>query len=170
MSLYLLDANVTITAHNLYYAIDQVEQFWSWLQHQGTSGHVKIPIEIIEEIKQGSKENDLLVDWISNPKNEEALLLDEAVDIALVQHVVSNGYANDLTDIEVGEIGRAPFLIAYALANPTERLVVTTETSKPSAKRQNRKIPDVCIMLGVRCCGPFEMGRVLGFSTNWRSK
>ena len=39
--------------------------------------------------------------------------------------VVSAGYAPDLTDDEVEKIGRDPFLIAYALADPPERCVVT---------------------------------------------
>jgi Domain of unknown function (DUF4411) len=29
--LYLLDANVLITARNRYYPIDTVPEFWSWL-------------------------------------------------------------------------------------------------------------------------------------------
>ena len=43
--LYLLDANVIITAHNTYYPIDRVPEFWEWLQHRGQSDQVKIPIE-----------------------------------------------------------------------------------------------------------------------------
>jgi hypothetical protein len=49
---------------------------------------------------------------------ENCLLLDEAVDPALVQHVFTNGYASDLTDNDREQIGRDPFLIAYALARP----------------------------------------------------
>lgn len=30
--LYLLDANELITAHNLYYPIDVVPEFWEWLK------------------------------------------------------------------------------------------------------------------------------------------
>ena len=54
--------------------------------------------------------------------------------VALVQHVLVTGYGNDLTDVEIEEIGRDPFLIAYALANPSERIVVTTEISRPSER------------------------------------
>jgi hypothetical protein len=46
--------------------------------------------------------------------------LHETVDITLVQNVVNNGYAPDLTDVEVEAIGRDPFLIAYALARKTK--------------------------------------------------
>ena len=94
-------------------------------------------------------------------------MLDEDVDAGLVQTVVSNGYANDLTDDEVERLGRDPFLIAYALADAEARCVVTTEVSRPGASRQNRRIPDVCSTLGVTCCDPFTLNRDLGFRTNW---
>ena len=165
--LYLLDANVLITANNLYYPIDQVPEFWSWLHHQATAGQVKVPLEVMEEVKAGRRENDLLIDWISQDDHTEALLFDEAVDPGLVQHVVYDGYANDLTDDEVEKLGRDPFLIAYALLDPPERWVVTTEASRPSAQRHNRMIPDVCRSLGVQCCNTFALNRVLGFHTGW---
>ena len=165
--LYLLDANVLITANSLYYPIDQVPEFWSWLQHQATSGHVKIPIEILEEVLAG-RPDEPLIDWLSVDENRIALELDEAADTNLVQRVVTLGYANDLTDDEIQELGRDPFLIAYALSDSADRCVVTTEVSKPSRRRQNRKIPDVCDSLGVRCRGPFDLNRELGFHTGWR--
>lgn len=99
--------------------------------------------------------------------NKQALLLDEAVDQAIVNVVVEDGYANDLTDVEIEEIGRDPFLVAYA-ATASERCVVTTEVSAPSKKRQNRRIPDVCIDFGVPWCNPFKVNRDLGFRTGWK--
>lgn len=47
-------------------------------------------------------------------------------------------------------IGRDPFLIAYASVS-ADRVVVTKEVSKPSKQGANRKIPDVCNDLGVKC-------------------
>lgn len=165
--LYLLDANVLITAHNSYYAIDRVPEFWEWLVHMGETNRVKIPIEIIEEIKAGRKENDLLYDWIRDKDNLEALILDEEVDVAHLQQVVSKGYAPDLTDDEIEQIGRDPFLVAYAIASPPRR-VVTTEVSKPSRKRQNRKLPDVCNDFQVEWGDTFTLIRELGFKTSWK--
>ena len=165
--LYLLDANVLITAHNTYYAIDQVPEFWEWIAHQGASGRIKMPLEIIEEVKAGSKENDLLVEWIQNDGNHDALLLNEDVDPTLVQHVVNNGYANDLTDDEIEQLGRDPFLVAYAMGGDG-RCVVTTEVSKSSNRRQNRRVPDVCTSLGLKSCNTFELTRALAFRTSWK--
>nr|VFJ56201.1 MAG: protein of unknown function (DUF4411) [Candidatus Kentron sp. DK] len=104
--LYLLDADVLITASNTYYAIDQVPEFWGWLQHQGMEGRIKIPLEMIEEVQEGRKE-DLLFEWIRDDSNRDALLLQEGFDNALFQRVVDNGYASDLTDDELGQLGRS---------------------------------------------------------------
>lgn len=166
--LYLLDANVLITANSQYYPIDQVPEFWGWIQHQAADGHVKIPLEVMEEVKAGRKD-DLLINWISQDANYDALLFQEAVDAALVQRVVTVGYAPDLTDDEVEKCGRDPFLIAYALASPAGRCVITTEVAKPTLTRHNRKIPDVCKAVGVQCFGPFVLNRNLGFHTGWKS-
>ena len=169
--LYLLDANVLITAKDSYYPVDAVPEFWEWLEHMGRHGNVKIPLEIFEEIKEGPKrpERDLLFDWIQQAQVRQALLLDEVVDLALVQRAVNEGYASDLTDAEVDELGRDPFLVAYGLAEPARRRIVTAEASKPGKHRRNRKVPDVCNDLGLSWCGPFEFYRQLGFSTRWKT-
>jgi hypothetical protein len=166
--LYLLDANVLITANSTYYPLDQIPEFWSWLYYQATTGRVKIPLEIMDEIKAGRKDADPLLDWISVSEIEDALVLGEPVDAGLVQRVVSEGYAPDLSDDEVEKIGRDPFLIAYALADPAGRTVVTVEGSRPSAIRQNRRVPDVCQTMGVLSCGPFALNKELGFRTGWK--
>jgi CRISPR/Cas system CMR subunit Cmr4 (Cas7 group RAMP superfamily) len=169
--LYLLDANVLMTAHSLYYPVDAVPEFWAWLAHQCVEGRVKMPIETYEEVKDGSKDTDrdLLFAWIQQSDVRRALVLVEEVDPVLVRRVTVQGYASDLTDDEIEQIGRDPFLIAHALASPQNRCVVTTEASKPSKQRQNRRIPDVCSSLGVQCVDTFTMLRALRFSTNWNA-
>jgi hypothetical protein len=112
--LYLFDANVLITASNTYYPIDQVPEFWEWLQFQGQAGKIKLPLEIMEEILAGKKDDDPLLTWMKDAANKAALLLDEAVDADLVNTVVEKGYATDLTDDQLEEIGRDPFLVAYS--------------------------------------------------------
>jgi Domain of unknown function (DUF4411) len=172
--LYLFDANVLITANNTYYAIDQVPEYWEWIQYQGEIGNIKLPLEIMEEIlagqnnQKGKKNEDLLLVWIKQAAIKRALLLDEKVDADLVNAVIETGYAPDLTDTELEEIGRDPFLIACAMAG-NDRCVVTTETSAPKKQRQNRKIPDVCKTFDVECHTPFKVNRDLGFKTGWKA-
>ena len=174
--LYLLDANVLITANNTYYAIDQVPEFWEWIRDQGVNGRIKVPLEIIEEIQKGRKrkeeKEDPLVEWIRDADNHSALLLNEECDPASLQHVIDKGYASDLTEDEIEQLGRDPFLVAYAMAGDKtgdKRCVVTTEISKPSRKRQNRHLPDVCRALSVQCCNTFALTRALEFRTSWKS-
>jgi hypothetical protein len=162
---YLLDANVLITAHNLYYPLQRVPEFWDWLAHMGETGALKMPLEILEEITEGSE----LEQWLKEGDNYKSLKLDDDVDPSLVQ-TVTDRYATDLNDAEIIQIGRDPFLIAHALAHRADRIVVTVEASKPSTKRANRKIPDVCKDLDVRWCNSFQMLTDLNFRTGWRSQ
>lgn len=166
--IYLLDANILIAAANTYYGISRVPEFWSWLQHQGTSGRIKIPIEMYEEVLEGRKEDDELLDWVKNDANRKALLFDEASKPDLVQRVVKDGYAGDLTDDEVEKLGRDPFLISYGLVD-SSRCIATTEVSKPTKTRHNRHVPDVCATLKVSCCGPWDLNKLLGFKTGWKA-
>lgn len=164
--LYLLDANVLIDANRDYYPLGRVPEFWEWLIHMGKQELVKVPIEIYEEIREGNDDDGLTL-WSKDSETETSLLLREESVATLVSHVIDNGYASDLTDDEVEQIGRDPFLIAYALASIKDRCVVTSEGSKPGRKRANRHIPDICKDLGISCCSAFEFTKQLNFNTNW---
>lgn len=168
--LYLIDANVLITAHNTYYPIDRVPEFWDWLLHQAAAGVVKMPLEVYEEVMEGTgdAEKDRLLAWLKGEGVKDALVLPETADIIIVQAVLAGGYAPDLDDVELQEVGRDPFLIAHALAATHERTVVSNEGSKPSRRRANRKIPDVCKNLGVACCNTFAMLKALDWRTGWK--
>ncbi|VUX55325.1 conserved protein of unknown function [uncultured Woeseiaceae bacterium] len=163
--IYLLDANVLIDANRDYYAIDRVPEFWAWLVYQGIIDAVKIPIEIYEEIKDG---DDALALWAKDNATEDALLLNEAADPTVVATITNEGYAADLKDDEIEKVGRDPFLISYAMIDPNDRTVVTTEVSRPTRQRANRHIPDVCGTFELRCRNTFEFVRELNFSTNWQ--
>ena len=75
---------------------------------------------------------------------------------------VTETYAPDLNQHELEALGRDPFLIAYALAKKDDRVVVTAE-GQGNQKRQNRKIPDVCKDLEVKCYDQWDFGRALNF-------
>ncbi|WP_295998255.1 DUF4411 family protein [Rugamonas sp.] len=166
-ALYLLDANVLIDAHNKYYAVDMVPEFWDWLLFQPESGVVAMPLEIYEEVRGGPDAKvDLLHTWISHDAVANALIQNEDVDISLLAAVV-DAYAPDLNDNEIEQLGRDPFLIAYGLVDNAVRRVVSNEVSKPGRQRANRKVPDVCRSVSVPCCDTFTMLRQLGFRTGW---
>lgn len=129
-------------------------------------------MKIFEEVKDGPKDadKDLLFGWIQQEHCKSDLILKEAVNPSHVQTVMVTGYAPDLKDDELDQMGRDPFLVAYALAEPAKRCVVTVEVSKSSRKRANRHLPDVCAAVGVNCCDPFTFLRQLGFRTDWKKR
>ena len=165
--LYLVDANSIIDAKDLYYLIDRVPEYWEWLLHHGDAGRLKIPAENFDEINPGPDKKHPFYIWRKDAATAKALVLGEDADIAAVQRVLDQGYGKNLTDDELITIGKDPFLIAYALSGK-DRVVVTSEKSKSSAKRKNRRIPDVCDDLGVRWMTPFQLNIELDFKTNWK--
>jgi hypothetical protein len=166
-TLYLLDANVLIDAHNKYYAADMVPEFWDWLLHCAVNGTIAMPLETFEEVRGGADaRRDLLNEWVCREDVEEALVLKEEVDLDAVATVIST-YAPDLNDNEIEQVGRDPFLIAYGLLDHNGRCIVSNEVSKPSKQRANKKVPDICRELSVPCCDTFAMLRRLGFRTGW---
>lgn len=158
--LYLLDANVLIRAHEDYYPIDRIPQFWAWLAALGNNGIAKVPYEIYGEISVSAGP---LHDWLIDLSVTKSLILDQKIDPAHLNQVLTAGYAPDLNDSEIEEIGQDPFLIAYALPNPAGFTIVTKEVSAPSKQRANRRVPDVCKGFGIRCINDFEFYRELDF-------
>lgn len=159
MTLYLLDANVLIRAHEDYYPIDRIPHFWRWLRQQCEDGRIKMPQPIYGEVAPSS---DLLGQWLRDPGVRDAIVLGERINAAHVQEVIDGGYAPDLNEVELEKLGQDPFLVAAARSG-ADRVVVTRELSKPKAQRANRKIPDVCAALGVRAMNDFALYRELRF-------
>jgi hypothetical protein len=158
---YLLDANVLIRAHEDYYGIDQVPQFWDWLLQQAAADLVKMPFEIHQEIAISTGP---LRDWICDAPIMRRLVLEEEVNQNLVERVLTTGYGSNLTDSDLEKVGQDPFLVAYGLA-AQGRVIVTKEVSAPSKQRANRKVPDVCNSVRVPWMKDFDCYKILGFTT-----
>ncbi len=156
----MLDANALIDAHQDYYPIDRIPGFWTWLVEMGTAGTIKIPTQIYDEVAPFS---GTLPEWLRQDHVRAALVLQETANITLVRRVLDIGYAPDLDDVELEEIGNDPFLVAAALSG-SRRFVVTREVSKRTQTRAKRKIPDVCDALGVKHMSDFALYRKLAFS------
>ena len=76
--LYLLDANLLITAKDQYYEFGRVDQYWEWLAFHAKQGKAKMPLEIHEEITRGKDE---LSEWAKSYKGD--LVLQEQVEVAI---------------------------------------------------------------------------------------
>ncbi len=158
MTLYLLDANVLIRAHEDYYPVDRIRPFWVWLQSMGESDIIKVPRIIYNEVKPSPGP---LADWLRRPDVKQSMILNERP--SGVREVMARGYAPDLNDVEILKVGKDPFLVAAALAGP-DRVVVTKEVSKPSATRANKKVLDVCNALGITPITDFRLYSILKFA------
>ena len=158
--LYLLDANVLISAHEFYYPVDRIPPFWNWLLEEAAAERVKIPLEIYNEITP-PKESPLRK-WVNDKRVSSGLILNEEVDREILNRVITQGYAADLKDDEQEGMGRDPFIVAYALMG-SNRSVVTKEVSKTSKKRGERKLPDVCKTMNVPWMSDFQFYRERNF-------
>jgi hypothetical protein len=158
MTLYLLDANVLIRAHEDYYPVDRIPQYWTWLLEKAAAGIIKMPRRIFDEV---TPPPGPFADWLKQPTVRDTLVLKEGA--VGVQLVLQKGYAPDLDDVEIEKIGKDPFLVAAAMAAP-DRVVVTKEVSKPKLTRANRKVPDVCKALGVLAITDFRLYSILKFT------
>ncbi|MBF2760632.1 MAG: DUF4411 family protein [Ectothiorhodospiraceae bacterium AqS1] len=153
--LYLVDSSILIDAKRQYYQFYRVPEYWKWLEFHAKDGKIKIPWQIFEEVTIKSKEKDQLDVWVR--KNKDILVLDESISEQIFKDVIDKGYAPDLSDSEYEKLGGDPFLIAYALSSKQDRIIVTSETSKSSLKREKRMIPNVCETFGIRCVKQWEL-------------
>lgn len=158
--LYLLDANTLIEAEASYYGFDQVPQFWDWLLSECAADRIKMPLEIWNEVK-GS--NSALGTWINDQATKDVLILDEKPNKKLLNDVTNQAYAPDLSDTELEQVGKDPFLVAYALAGQ-QRAVVTKEVSKTTQTRGKRKLPDACNIMNVPWMTDFSLYKTLHFN------
>lgn len=157
--MYLLDANVLIRAHEDYYPLDRIPQFWDWLLVKAEVDRVKMPFEIYDEIASG---RGILREWIAGVNVRNAIVLGQEVDQTIFNNVLDTAYAADLTEEELEAVGRDPFLVTYGMMG-NARTIVTKEVSRPSKRRGRRKVPDACDIMGVRWITDFAFFRELNF-------
>lgn len=136
--MYLIDSSALITAKNHYYQFNRVPQFWEWLHHHAAHGNVKVPHEIFEEV---TKQDDDLKNWIVGIK-DDILVVSTDYDTRLSEVLDCYGQGEVLTPADLEKIANDPYLIACALHE--KAVVVTGEVPKPTKRRANRKIPDIC--------------------------
>lgn len=156
---FLLDANVLIFAESKFRSINQVERYRQRIVDNANQRKIFLPIQIIFEILDGS---DDLKRWISQRDIKNCLVFNEEVSQDCVERVLREGYGENLSEQEIRRIGMDAHLIAYAIERD-DVAIVTKETSQPSRRRANRKIPDVCAMFDVCCIDDSALYRILEF-------
>lgn len=163
MSVYVIDSNFFIQAHRASYPIDVAISFWNKVIQLATDGKIIGIDKVKNEI---FKNEDELRQWceLNLPDHffkDTSTLIPQYTQVAAwaaskSEHYLQNALAEFLDADEADA-----WLIAYALVNPTNYILVTHELSEP--RRKNKiKIPDVCKAKGVQYCNTIEMFRQLG--------
>lgn len=163
MSIYLLDTNFFIQAHRVSYPLDVALSFWNKVKYLAEKGKI-ISIDKVKNEIFGN--NDTLKYWcIENLP--ESFFKDTSKVVGSYQRVVewviskSDHYnqaaINEFLDAEEAD----SFLIAYALTDPDNKIIVTQETSEPQRKSKV-KLPDACIALNIHFTDTMGMLRQMG--------
>ncbi len=163
MPVYVLDSNFFIQAHRFHYPIDVASGFWNKVQQLANAG----TIISIDKVKgELYDKNDALEAWCraNLPRDffkSTAEVVTEygrvtAWAVSRVDHYLPMALNEFLSADEADA-----FVVAYCLADPSNRIVVTQEISQPNRKNKV-KIPDVCIAMHVSYVNTINMFRQLG--------
>jgi hypothetical protein len=150
---YLLDANVFISAKNLHYGFDFCPAFWHWLDDRNVDGTVFSIEKVGDEVVAGA---DDLARWAAERRANFFLPLDPGVVASLAAvSAWATGQSYDPAAVSTFLSIADYYLVSQAHARG--HTIVTHE--KPGASAKKIKIPDACIGLGIRCITPYEMLR-----------
>ncbi len=167
--IYVLDADVFITAKNTYYAFDICPGFWESLLRANQADQVRSIDRIKAELLAGQPKEDLVV-WVKETVpadffhgTQTRAVLDAYAEIALwIQRstqYLDRAKAKFATEAD-------GWLVAYSMVHGTT--VVTNEQSRPEA-RGRVLLPDVCGQFKVPTTDPFAMLRSLAVKLDLRA-
>lgn len=163
MVVYVIDSNFFIQAHRVNYPLDIAFSFWNKVKQLADEGKIISIDKVKNEIYD---KNDALEAWcVANLpvdffKDTSEIMgsygIVSAWAVSRNSHYMPNAL-NEFLDADEADA----FLVAYALADPNKRVVVTQEISEPN-KKNKVKIPEACIALNVTYLNTIEMFRQLG--------
>lgn len=159
---YVLDSNFFIQAHRMHYPFDVFPSFWNTVLDLARAGTIISIDKVKNEILRNKDE---LAACIENNIEPEFFKSTDVV-IAEYAHVVSwaSSRASHYKPAALNEFLHVDeadaWLVAYSLANPAKRILITQETSQPEARRQV-KIPEACAAVGTSFMNTVNMFRCL---------
>ncbi len=133
MPVYVLDSNFFIQAHRFHYPIDVAAGFWNKVRHLAEEGRV---ISIDKVKKELYDKNDALEEWCRNNLSED-FFKDTSVVMTAYAQVTSwsmsrsEHYLPKALNVFLDAEEADAFIVAYCLADNTNRIVVTHEVSAP---------------------------------------
>jgi hypothetical protein len=163
MGVYVVDSNFFIQTHRESYPLDIAFSFWKKVKQLADKGRIISIDKVKNEIYD---KNDALEAWCKANLPEDFFKDSSQVMAAYGQvstwaisnsaHYMPNAL-NEFLDADEADA----FIVAYALADPTNRVVVTQEKSEPNRKNKV-KIPEACNALNVQFVNTIDMFRQLG--------
>ncbi len=163
MSIYIADSNFFIQAHRVSYPLDVAFSFWNKVKQLANSGKIISIDKVKDELFD---KNDALEEWcILNLPDDffkdtstEMVAYSKVINWAVSKsgHFLPNAI-NEFLDSNEADA----FIVAYALADSSNRIVVTQEISEPYRKNKV-KIPEACNGLNVQHVNMMDMFRQLG--------
>lgn len=150
---YVLDANVLIDAHELYYVSHICPGFWVFMEDKISRGELIITDKVREEIKYP----DELVDWVSHasrgllvPAQDQCTepVYEKVIDWVKKNQQFLPGAKKNFAK------GADGWLVAYAMVYG---ITVTTNEAYKQNKKNSVQIPNVCKEFGVQCMNKCDM-------------
>lgn len=163
MPIYLVDSNFFIQAHRATYPIDIATGFWNKVKQLADSGIIVSIDKVKNELYD---KNDALEEWCkanlpTNFFKDSSGIIPEYAKISGWAASKSNHYLpsaiSEFLDAEEADA----YIIAYALSDLQNRIIVTQEVSQPTRKNKI-KIPEPCNEFGIKYINIIEMFRTLG--------
>ena len=162
MSVYVVDSNFFIQAHRANYPLDIAHSFWNKVRQLANDYKIISIDKVKNEIYQNE---DVLKEWcVDNLPSE--FFKDTSQSINSYSHIAtwatsqgSHYLPNALAEFLSADEADA-YLVAYALDDTSNRIIVTQEISEPN-RRNKIKIPDVCNALNVQYVNVIDMFRQL---------
>ncbi|MCU0436034.1 MAG: DUF4411 family protein [Bacteroidia bacterium] len=165
MPVFVVDSNFFIQAHRATYPLDIATGFWNRVNELSSNGTLISIDKVKHELYD---KNDELEKWCKAnlPKN---FFHDTSVFTAEYAQVVNwanqkrthyqNAAITEFLDADEADA----FLVAFALADKPNRIIVTQETSNPAMKSKI-KLPEPCHHFGINYMNTIEMFRHLKVS------
>lgn len=163
MAVYLVDSNFFIQAHRATYPMDVVPGFWTTVKRLADNGDI---ISIDKVKKEIYSQNDALTSWCKANLSdtfyqETSTVMREYGTVSNWANSKSSHYLPNAINEFLAADEADAYLVAFALADASNRIIITHERSEPNGKKKI-KIPEPCDELGVSYLNTIDMFRRLG--------
>lgn len=165
--IFLMDADVFLTAKNRYYAFDICPGFWSSIIHYHQQRRIYSIDRVRNELLVGRKTEDL-AQWVTSELPDDFFLNVDDDNVAsayteIMMWVQRHPRYFDYAKAKFAT-GADGWLVAYARVHNV--IVVTNEEPAPDSKREV-KLPDVCDQFKVTRKDTFVMLKELSIRFEW---